>query len=177
MSLWGFISGMSPWGIISGLLAIIPVSVIIKWWGDRQTRLRAEAKGSSLTVADGAQDLGDPPIARVRWTELRVKNWVDTAIVIERIKITWPPFATAALVEEMEANPSNEAFKAVFNFPKGRSELRKKFVVRVTWFLKVLPLWMSRLRMKVVAETADARRRRVTLILRSNEVDWSEKPD
>ncbi|MCC8945444.1 hypothetical protein H8A97_10110 [Bradyrhizobium sp. Arg62] len=173
-----WLGGLVSWTTVSWLLGLVPIGAAWKWWSDRRNALIAEAGGSHVTIKSGVQDLGEPPAYRVRWVAIRVKNWVDVPLHIQDIRLTWPPFVYAVRQIELVNDPTQDftrKFKVNADLTE-KSTLPETLLVSVNWLLKRLPSFMSRLHFKVTAETIDARRRRVSIILRSNQVDWSQPP-
>lgn len=165
--------------IVSGLSVGSIVALFFRWRDNE----RKKAAGSQLTVTDGVDH------GLVRWAKVSLNSWTGTVIKIDQIRIVWPLSLTGYAYAD-HPNPGvltlygpsielPEGSRVVNLLPPAEIPIGK--TLRITFF--VLPSvklrssnHLSRLLVLVSGRTLDAQRRRVRLLLRSDPVDWSKKP-
>ncbi|MET4072695.1 hypothetical protein ABID58_007524 [Bradyrhizobium sp. S3.2.6] len=164
------------WTLITSVVAIVPITFLWKSWTDRLARLRAESIGSNLTVKDGVQDLGEDPVIRVRWCALTARGWEPVPIRIKCISVIWP-LAKLISPEHLAIDPTRDFLRSIdFDVVVApAAEFKTTQLISVGPLLRRWPIH-TRLRVKIIAETIDAQRRKTTLKLRSNPVDWGALP-
>jgi hypothetical protein len=174
---------MIEWLDLRTLLTALPsvgaATLFFKWRDYRRQR----AAGSTVRVTDGVDH------RRVRWARCKFKSWTGTPLRLKAVQIVWPLTARGYVWKSEQEARGVEIYDKSIDAPKGQRIIRLGPVVEipsdkpldVTVMIKTSERMQkstraSRLYLRIIVETLDAQRRRDSLILRSEPVDWGKPP-
>jgi hypothetical protein len=174
---------MLEWLDLKALWPVIPsvgAATAAFTWRDYRRR---RAAGSLVKVADGVDR------RRVRWARCKFSSWTGTPLRLKTIQVIFPFSARGYVWKSEQEADGIRIFDKSFDAPKGQRIIRLGPAVEiasdkpldVTLMIETSKRMQkstraSRLYLRIIVETLDAQRRRDSLILRSEPVDWGKPP-